>query len=87
MDWTGLSQSLCDCAVLCVAVKLCGLDRIATEFGDMLSYVWRSSFVDWTGLSQSLCAVLCVAVSGQDCHRVCVAVKLCGLDRIATEFV
>ena len=34
MDWTGLPQSLCDrIAVLCVAVKLCGLDRIATEFG------------------------------------------------------
>ena len=33
MDWTGLPQSLSDCAVLCVAVKLCGLDRIATEFG------------------------------------------------------
>ena len=46
MDWTGLPQSLCDCAVLCVAVKLCGLDRIATEFVTVLSYVWRSSFVD-----------------------------------------
>ena len=23
VDWTGLPQSLCDCAVLCVAVKLC----------------------------------------------------------------
>ena len=32
VDWTGLPQSLGDC-VLCVAVKLCGLDRIATEFG------------------------------------------------------
>ena len=31
MDWTGLF--LGDCAVLCVAVKLCGLDRIVTEFG------------------------------------------------------
>ena len=32
MDWTGLPQSLCDIADLCVAVKLCGLGRIATEF-------------------------------------------------------
>ena len=43
----------------------------------VLSYVWRSSFVDWTGLPHSL----------GDCAVLCVAVKLCGLDRIATEFV
>ena len=43
----------------------------------VLSYVWRSSFVDWTGLPQSLC----------DIAVLCVAVKLCGLDRIVTEFV
>ena len=36
MDWTGLPQSLCggDCAVLCVAVKLCDWTGLPQSLGD-----------------------------------------------------
>ena len=34
MDWTGLPQSLGDCVVLCVAVKLCDWTGLPQSLGD-----------------------------------------------------
>ena len=76
MDWTGLPQSLGDCCPMCGGQALWTGQDCHRVWVTVLFYVWRSSFVDWTALPQSL----------GDCDVLCVAVKLCGLDRIATEF-